>query len=318
MDKLFYCLGYFLYITVKLALIFCSDEEHFSKPMRIGFILLFPIYLIGIMCSILYFLFIEYKANIHFTKLQKRNNKFQNELFPRRWANNETRSVWDIYYLKGISQNGDTVDESVIHKTMHIFQNGVSSLEAVDIDIMLNRTSNDTTNKLKEMTDASTTRLESFVEKQLNQQVNHIMEMMHNPTEPSRVDNDAHLLEQSERNSAATVAHLQELFHQSQSAHNGQLSDMDSHLNQRFDQLQLQNKTTNIRFDQLEKKLLQVEHLEQQNMDRLQQMEQMNLDQFKQLEQKMDASEQKNMNRLEQLEQKIDALMNLLHDKYAN
>jgi uncharacterized membrane protein (Fun14 family) len=53
--------------------------------------------------------------------------------------------------------------DSVIDKIMYIFQNGVATINTIDIDTMIKQTTSDSTTTLKDITMETANRLESFV-----------------------------------------------------------------------------------------------------------------------------------------------------------
>jgi hypothetical protein len=53
--------------------------------------------------------------------------------------------------------------DSVIDKIMYIFQNGIATINTIDIDTMIKQTTSDSTTTLKDITMETANRLESFV-----------------------------------------------------------------------------------------------------------------------------------------------------------
>jgi hypothetical protein len=304
-DRIFYYFIYAGYFLIEFALYFCSSKSPLPKISRIIFILLFPISLLGLFCLLILISFID-KGTIDVTELRWENKKFLNNLVSDKQdklsITNDTKFVWQIYNLTITnSQSFERVDDPVIEKIMHIFQYGTVTLNAVDISSML-----------KTITMETTDHYEGFVEKQLNQQVVQLVDMISKTNEMTQehtneVNSNHDMILQSSLSVSAKVDQLHEVMHESQSVLNSQVKEMIGELNNRLDLLQ--SKETSL----LEQKAQE----EQKNMYRFQQFEQANMDLLEKLEQKIQVAEQKNMYRFEQLEQKMDALLNILNEKYT-
>jgi hypothetical protein len=175
---------------------------------------------------------------------------------------------------------------------MHIFQNGVSTFNVVDMN-----------NMLKTITKETTTHYEGLVEKQLNRQVTQIVDIICKANELPQDDIDEINDNRGPRLAtsikfSAKLNHLQEVMNELQTVLNVQVKDMASELNQQVSQLEQKMEVSEQKnMDRLQQLAQKMEVSEQKNMDRLQQLEEMNMD------------------RLQQLEQKIDALMNFLKNK---
>jgi hypothetical protein len=316
-DRIFYYFGYLQYFTIKYALSVLFDSST-SQLLRVTCIVLFPITFLGFF-SLLILVTVFEKYTVDLADLRWENKKFLNNLVSDEnslFITDTTKFIWRIYNSKIVSHCTERIDDSIIDKIMHIFQHGMVTLNAVDLNDIL-----------KTMTDKSTTHYEGFVEKQLNQQVTQIVDMISKANELSQERNDEKNknLETYLGTSSTITDKLNQLHSamiESQSDRNNQVKDMTKQTNQLQNKIDVSETKKMDRLQQLEQKM---EVSEQKNMDRLQQLEQKmevseqkNMDRLQQLEQKMEVLEQKNMDRLQQLEQKMDAFINFLKDKLTN
>jgi hypothetical protein len=126
----------------------------------------------------LMFKFYSAKLTIDVIELYLENNKFLNSLVSDNQdefkITENTKFVWLIYNLEVISHNTERIHDSIINKIIHIFQNGVSTFNAVDMSSML-----------KSMAVDSITHYEEFIEKQLNQQFTQIVDIISRTNELS-------------------------------------------------------------------------------------------------------------------------------------
>jgi hypothetical protein len=260
-DRFFYYLGYLPFLTIAIAFFICFGKSKIAIPIRLVLILLLPILIPGLWFFLLLVLFVfllPTGVNIDVTELHLMDDKFQNKLRYMytleyieecersyiwglyHFMNHNSIFMWNPYSLKDLSS--DAVEENVIQKIVHIFQNGISSLNSGDIDTML-----------KQTTDETATRLECFVEKQMNQQVIQIVNMLQNSNEKEATETTPDLL---------LVSRFEQLENQLKAAVENQLTDRLDHRIQNLAQKSMD------RLDLLEQKLNKLELLEAK-MDQL-------------------------------------------------
>jgi hypothetical protein len=75
------------------------------------------------------------------------NGKFHNTVLQTSDTTKVTQSIWSVYDLQANTQSNKIIEESIVHKILQIFQNGIALLNTMDIDIMLKQMNVDSTKK---------------------------------------------------------------------------------------------------------------------------------------------------------------------------